>query len=123
MFVVAKLAHRHGLAVQLVRNVPGITAKVTIPRDRLETLGEGGPATGLEVIDLTQPEMLEPVGVAPSKTEKGTDLPVRVPGQAFREEDPAPSVVAGEGGGSLREALADYNRGRAEAGDAGASDV
>jgi signal transduction histidine kinase len=122
MYVVAKLAHRHGLAVQLVRNVPGITAKVTIPRDRLETVGEGGPASGLEVIDLTQPEMLEPVGVAPSATET-MDLPVRVPGQAFREEDPAPSVVAGEGGGTLREALADYNRGRAEAGDAGVSDV
>jgi hypothetical protein len=51
------------------------------------------------------------------------DLPVRVPGQAFREEAPAASVVAGEGGGSLREALIDYNRGRAEADDAGASDV
>jgi signal transduction histidine kinase len=122
MYVVAKLAHRHGLAVQLVRNVPGITAKVTIPRDRLDTLGEGGPESGLEVIDLTQPEMLAPVGVTPSVTE-AMDLPVRVPGQAFREEAPAASVVAGEGGGSLREALIDYNRGRAEADDAGASDV
>jgi signal transduction histidine kinase len=122
MYVVAKLAHRHGLGVQLIRNVPGITAKVTIPRDRLERLGEAGPPSMLDVIDLTKPEMLEPVGVAPSPIE-AKDLPVRVPGQAFREEDPAPSVVAGDGGGSLREALIDYNRGRAEAGDAEASDV
>jgi hypothetical protein len=55
--------------------------------------------------------------------EEVEDLPVRVPGQAFREEDPAPSVVAGEGGGTLRAALIDYNRGRAEAGETGATDV
>jgi hypothetical protein len=124
VYVVAKLAHRHGLAVQLVRNVPGITAKVTIPRDRLETDGRAGPdhALEVEVIDLTEPEMLEPLGAAPP-VEEVEDLPVRVPGQAFREEDPAPSVVAGEGGGTLRAALIDYNRGRAEAGETGATDV
>ena len=31
MYVVAKLAYRHGLTVELIRGVPGITAKVTIP--------------------------------------------------------------------------------------------
>lgn len=36
MFVVAKLAHRHGLDVELIRGVPGLTVKVTIPRDHLE---------------------------------------------------------------------------------------
>ena len=36
MYVVAKLAYRHGLTVELIRGVPGITAKVTIPRDHLE---------------------------------------------------------------------------------------
>ena len=36
MYVVAKLAYRHGLTVELVRGVPGITAKITIPRDHLE---------------------------------------------------------------------------------------
>jgi hypothetical protein len=66
--------------------------------------------------------MLEPVGAAPP-VEEVEDLPVRVPGQAFREEDPAPSVVAGEGGGTLRAALIDYNRGRVEAGETGATDV
>jgi signal transduction histidine kinase len=123
MYVVAKLAHRHGLSVQLVRSVPGITVKVTIPRDRLETVSVPEPSEGgVEVIDLTQPEMLEPV-VAGPPAEDVADLPVRVPGQAFNEEEPAPSVVAGESGGSLRSALIDYNRGRAEAGEIGETGV
>jgi signal transduction histidine kinase len=125
MYVVAKLAHRHGLAVQLVRSVPGITVKVTIPRDRLETASAPEPSeAGVEVIDLTEPEMLEPVGAAPPATgEDVADLPVRVPGQAFDEDDPSPSVVAGESGGSLRAALIDYNRGRAQAGEMGDTGV
>lgn len=119
MYVVAKLAHRHGLVVQLVDSVPGITAKVTIPRDRLERVGVV-EQTDLEVIDLNSPEMLEPVAAG---TQGPTaDLPVRVPGQAFQEQDVASSVVAGESGSSLRSALVDYNRGRAEAGE-GAADV
>jgi hypothetical protein len=123
IYVVAKLAHRHGLSVQLVPSVPGITVKVTIPRDRLETVSVPEPSeNGIEVIDLTEPEMLEPVmGAHPA--EDVADLPVRVPGQAFNEEDPAPSVVAGESGGSLRSALIDYNRGRAEAGEIGETGV
>lgn len=36
MHVVAKLAHRHGLDVELIRGVPGLTARVTVPRDHLE---------------------------------------------------------------------------------------
>lgn len=36
LYVVAKLAHRHGLKVELIRGVPGITARITIPRDHLE---------------------------------------------------------------------------------------
>jgi signal transduction histidine kinase len=125
MYVVAKLAHRHGLAVQLVRSVPGITVKVTIPRDRLETPSAPEPSEArVEVIDLTEPEMLEPVGaVPPAAGEDVVDLPVRIPGQAFDEEDPSPSVVAGESGGSLRAALIDYNRGRAEAGEMGDTGV
>lgn len=40
MYVVAKLAHRHGLRVEMIRGVPGITARVTIPRDHLEVTKE-----------------------------------------------------------------------------------
>jgi signal transduction histidine kinase len=40
MYVVAKLAHRHGLKVELIRGVPGLTARITIPRDHLEVTQE-----------------------------------------------------------------------------------
>ena len=125
LYVVAKLAHRHGLRVQLVRSVPGITAKVTIPRDRLESVAVAEPsAADFEVIDLTRPEMLEPVGSeAPGTGEAIADLPVRVPGEAFHDEEPASSVAVGESGSSLRSALIDYHRGRAEADEAGGADV
>lgn len=36
MYVVSKLAHRHGVRVELIRGVPGITARITVPRDHLE---------------------------------------------------------------------------------------
>jgi signal transduction histidine kinase len=42
MYVVAKLAHRHGLTVELIRAVPGVTAKITIPRDHLEASPDPG---------------------------------------------------------------------------------
>jgi hypothetical protein len=121
------LAHRHGLTVQLIPSVPGITAKVTIPRDRLEMARAS--ESDDEVIDLTQPEMLEPADSeavpmvpAPVAELEAGDLPVRIPGRAFREVEPEPSIAAGEGGGTLRSALVDYNRGRAEAEAQGESD-
>lgn len=43
MYVVAKLAHRHSLDVELIRGVPGITARITIPRDHLEVDNEPEP--------------------------------------------------------------------------------
>jgi hypothetical protein len=120
IYVVAKLAHRHGLTVKLIRSVPGITVRLAIPRERLETAKADEPEH--EVIDLTQPEMIEPASPEPIQVTAGivaepeaTDLPVRIPGRAFREEKPAPSVAAGDGGGTLRSALMDYNRGRSEA--------
>ncbi len=42
MYVIAKLAHRHGLDVELIRAVPGITARITIPRDHLEVERDPG---------------------------------------------------------------------------------
>ena len=127
IYVVAQLAHRHGLTVQLIPSVPGITVKVTIPRDRLEMAKAFEP--DYDVIDLTQPEMIEsidpepvPVEAAPVAEPEAGDLPVRIPGRAFREEEPATSIAAGDGGGTLRSALVDYNRGRAEAEAQGESD-
>lgn len=40
MHVVSKLAHRHGVTVELIRGLPGITARVTVPRDHLEAIDE-----------------------------------------------------------------------------------
>ena len=36
MYVIARLAQRHGVSVELIRGVPGITARLTVPRDHLE---------------------------------------------------------------------------------------
>lgn len=132
MHVVAKLAHRHGLTVELIRGVPGITVKVTIPRDRLETTRPAEPpretdrSEGVsdEVIDLTQPSMRQSEQPVPvSAPEPATaaeaigDLPVRTPGQAFRDEEAAQSIVAGEGATSIKTALSDYERGHRAAED------
>ncbi|HJQ90847.1 MAG TPA: ATP-binding protein, partial [Acidimicrobiia bacterium] len=126
IYVVAKLADRHGLNVQLIPSVPGITVKVTIPRDRLE-MARVEP--DYDVIDLTQPEMIEtsdavPIAVPPvpvAGVDAG-DLPVRIPGRAFRDEETETRIAAAESGGTLRSALVDYNRGRAEAEAKGESD-
>jgi hypothetical protein len=41
--VVSKLAHRHGVDVELIRGVPGITARVTVPREHLEAVEKTQP--------------------------------------------------------------------------------
>ncbi|MGH8873372.1 MAG: ATP-binding protein [Acidimicrobiia bacterium] len=128
--VVAKLAYRHGLTVELIRGVPGITAKVTIPRDHLELTrpaephpwdtGRGEDVSEDQVIDLTHPFMTEPVVTAPGASGRAPapvdeavtgDLPVRTPGKAFRDEEASQSIVAGEGGVSIKSALLAYERG------------
>lgn len=43
MYVISKLAHRHGVTVELIRGVPGLTARVTIPRDHLEVVDKSKP--------------------------------------------------------------------------------
>jgi len=43
MYVVSKLAHRHGVQVELIRGVPGVTARVTVPRDHLEVVKQAEP--------------------------------------------------------------------------------
>ena len=60
MYVVAKLADRHGLKVELIRGVPGLTARITIPRDHLEVDQEPEPrpwdADHAEKVSVRQPE-------------------------------------------------------------------
>jgi signal transduction histidine kinase len=43
MYVVSKLAHRHSVEVELIRGVPGITARITVPRDHLEVVESAEP--------------------------------------------------------------------------------
>jgi hypothetical protein len=132
MYVVAKLAYRHGLTVELIRGVPGITAKVTIPRDHLEIPKPAQPRpweserdssrSHGEVIDLTRPAMTEPVvaqrtSVAAPERPPVVDmapgeLPVRIPGRGFDEEDLSPPAEAGESAAAIKTALAAYERGR-----------
>ena len=133
MYVVAKLAYRHGLKVELIRGVPGITVKVTIPRDHLEITKppkagpwetERGPSrveSEDEVIDLTKPAMVDVVASKPASSAPGPtstiepalgELPMRTPGRAFREEDPSHSPVVVEGAATIKTALAAYERGR-----------
>jgi hypothetical protein len=76
----------------------------------------------VEVIDLTQPAMTEPEAVpetAPVAETAPEALPVRVPGEAFGDDDPSPSVVAGVGAATIKSALVDYDRGRRAAGEQG----
>jgi signal transduction histidine kinase len=131
MYVVAKLAHRHGLTVRLIRSVPGVTAKVAVPRDLLELVPARPDSTHrpedvfepVEVIDLTQPAMTEPAEDVPEPVVfAGTvpdALPVRIPGEAFPEEDPSPTVVAGAGAATIKSALGAYDRGRRAADERG----
>lgn len=155
MYVVAKLAHRHSLDVELIRGVPGVTARITIPRDHLEVDEEpesrpwdeahrqrveeqwAGSAQAVEysdvetreyvrsrsqetarageaaeqVVDLTQPEYNEPDPDGPPM-----GLPVRTPGQSFRDDDTgAEAVSAGELPSRIKSALAAYDQGRRSA--------
>jgi signal transduction histidine kinase len=133
IYVVAKLAHRHGLTVRLIRSVPGVTAKAAIPRDLLELVPAQSESTlthrpedvpePVEVIDLTQPAMTEPAEDVPEPAPVAEPapeaLPVRVPGEAFADDDHSPSVVAGAGAATIKSALVAYHRGRRAADEQG----
>lgn len=129
MYVVAKLAARHGLGVELIRGVPGITARITIPRDRLETTKQSR-RDDADPFPAPMPEPLPPVGepiaappesvvdlTDPVYTEPSTaDLPVRIPGVAFADDtDQTESVLPGEGASRIQSALAAYEVGRSQA--------
>ncbi len=51
MYVIAKLAHRHGVDVELIKGVPGLTARVTVPRDHLEIVEEEEPRHWEQALD------------------------------------------------------------------------
>ena len=51
IYVVARLAARHGINVRLVPGVPGTTARLTIPRALLEVTADPVPPTNAEMTD------------------------------------------------------------------------
>ncbi len=143
MYVVAKLAHRHGVQVELIKGVPGLTVRVTVPRDHLEVEEKRIP-TFWE----TDQEERRPVGPAPAEMadaathdyvvkrqqareqedEELVDLtsppmtgapglPVRNPGMAFSQDvDPASTGPAGDPI-AIRSALSAFEQGRRAARD------
>lgn len=107
MYVVAKLAQRHGVSVELIRGVPGVTARVVIPRDHLETVkqpetryretghadtvlaGRQVPSPGPEDYgDQETREYLERIA-ASALDEEGPPRVVDLTGSEFTEPDPS----------------------------------
>lgn len=137
MHVVSKLAHRHGVSVELIRGVPGMTARVTIPRDHLEAVETPQPVfTGYEarktspigprpeeltdaatrqyVLERTRSsaESAEVIDLTTPDMTEQIELPVRQPGSAFAEPGDVVATGPGEGSVELKSALEAYDRGR-----------
>ncbi|HZD22790.1 MAG TPA: ATP-binding protein [Acidimicrobiia bacterium] len=126
IYVVSKLAHRHGVKVELIRATPGIIARVTVPREHLEVVEKQSarteytdtpPESGTpdRVIDLTEVDLTDSVaaGPVPAETPPTETLPRRNPGQSLGDDGgPAPSIGPGEDANDLKSALSAYDRGR-----------
>jgi signal transduction histidine kinase len=116
IYVVSKLSARHDIHVELIPGIPGLTARVTIPRGLLEVNLKAPPIhwddhrhvetpTAPRVIDLTDETLVDLVS---------TDvLPTRSPGAAVQETAPQErSVAQGDSAIAIRGALAAFDRGR-----------
>lgn len=99
MYVVAKLAHRHGLDVEIIRRVPGITARVTIPRDHLEVDEEPESRPWdeehTERLAVAGGSRREPVFHYPDAETREYVLKRRK--DSLSEDEPAPSELSAEG--------------------------
>lgn len=116
MYVVSKLSARHEIHVELIPGIPGLTARVTIPRSLLEVNLKAppihwedhgqveAPSEG-RVIDLTDETLDEIVQTGA--------LPTRSPSAANEESVTAErSVAQGDSALAIRGALAAFDRGR-----------
>jgi signal transduction histidine kinase len=135
--VVAKLADRHGLSVELIPGAPGTTSQVTIPRTRLDGSGnaerdhgESQPAASRTAFRYAgkyapkRPELpvLSPSGASEEvidlttsdmvePSEPANPLTVRTPGSTLSEHEAAAKAV-GEGTAEIRSALSAFDQGR-----------
>jgi signal transduction histidine kinase len=132
MYVVSKLAARHGMTIEFVPGIPGLTVQVTVPSDILERSLADPPAytrdfrrahprsqtvaePTAQVVDLTDPALTgEPDLEARHSEEREAGLlPVRSPGRALGEAmTTAQSVAEGESAIGIKAALAAYDQGR-----------
>ena len=146
MYVVAKLARRHGVKVELIRSVPGLTARVTVPRDHLEVAEQDEPnhweterekrqPVGPELPEMTdaatreyvrnrqrlseEPAIEEVIDLTAPAMNEPAGLPIRRPGQSFGERDESASTVPGESPIEIRSALSAFEQGRRAAEESG----
>lgn len=116
IYVVSHLAARHGITVALAPEIPGLTARVAIPRRLIERSADTRPRhvrpprrgmVGGRVIDLTDSPEAE-------TTESSLRLPER-PNQTHSESEKE-AIAQTESPIGLKAALADFDKGRGEAG-------
>jgi signal transduction histidine kinase len=89
MYVVAKLAHRHGLKVELIKGVPGVTARITIPRDHLEVIKDPEPRPW----DADNTEKVAAEKTTPMPAVEFSDAETRADVLEKAREQPADDVV------------------------------
>ncbi|MEA1903391.1 MAG: hypothetical protein U9N56_07685 [Actinomycetota bacterium] len=127
IYVVSKLAARHGIDLELIPGIPGLIARVTIPRHLLEASLTAPPIHR----EFSKPAESDPRPERQAVAEKADhvidltetsmtgSLPVRSPGQTLDEGSMSQrSVVEGESAIGIKSALAAYDQGRRAAGPA-----
>lgn len=115
MYVVARLAARHGIKVRLVPGVPGTSVRITIPRELLETAPERKERDIAAIEDETpriesvaaEPksapipsDLLRPASQEPVHKNEGEPAPSAPFVGSGANEPASPSPSAGAGGGT-----------------------
>lgn len=100
MYVVARLAKRHGIQVRLVAGVPGITVRITIPRELLET-GDSGSETPPILSELPgdvfEPALVEPEAPTVATGPRSAAIPFDSPRARHSAPDDPRELVAQPG--------------------------
>ncbi len=140
MYVVSKLAARHGIVVEIIPGIPGLLVQITIPADILEHNLTDPPTYNRDfrrahphrgqtvaekpdgVVDLTDPTLTEALEDGRHVGVPGS-LPVRSPGRALGEGATlSRSVAEGDSAIGIKAALAAYDQGRRAANTEGTGD-